>query len=120
MLNIWGHAPHQKWAQSPSPGTSIMMSYKRLLEKSRPGVLAADLMACHMFSIDENTIKNIAAPTLILSGSRDMMTPPKANAAIVNMITGARLITLENIGHAMMQEAPGEVLDGLQRFIKSV
>jgi pimeloyl-ACP methyl ester carboxylesterase len=114
MLNIWGHAPKAKWAQSPTPGTSIMMAYKRLLEKSRPGVLAMDLAACHTFSMDENALNNIAAPTVILSGTRDMMTPPKANAMAAKMIANARLVTIENSGHAMMQEAPGEVLNILK------
>ena len=118
MLNIWGHAPQAKWAQSPTPGTSIMMANKRLLEKSQPGVLAMDLSACQAFAMDEAALKNIAAPILIISGDRDMMTPPKANALIAKQIVGAKLVTLENAGHAMMQEAPGLVLDALKMFIK--
>jgi len=118
MLNIWGHAPQTKWGQSPVPGTSLMMSYKRLLERSRPGVLAKGLAACQAFSMDETALKNIAAPTLIISGTRDMMTPPKTNFSLASLIADAHLVTLENSGHAMMQEAPGEVLDALKKFIR--
>jgi pimeloyl-ACP methyl ester carboxylesterase len=118
MLNIWGHAPQVKWNQSAIPGTSLMMAYKRLLEKSRPGVLANDLSACHQFQITDADFKKIAAPTLIISGTRDMMTPPKANAIIAKQITNSKLVTLNEIGHAMMQEAPGDVLDALKSFIK--
>ena len=118
MLNIWGHAPQSKWACSPIPGTALMMAYKRLLEKSRPGVLANDLAACRAFSIDEAALKNIAAPTLVIGGGRDLMTPPKANALLAKQIAGAKLVSLENAGHAMMQEAPGEVLDALKIFIR--
>lgn len=117
MLNIWGHAPQVKWARSAIPGTSLMMAYKRLLEHSRPGVLASDLGACQTFLMDEAAIKNIVAPTLIISGARDMMTPPKANALISKLIAGAQITTLANVGHAMMQEAPGEVLDALKSFV---
>lgn len=119
MLNVWGHAPQTKWAQSAIPGTSLMMSYKRLLERSQPGVLAKDLAACQAFLMDEATLKNIVAPTLIISATRDLLTPPKANQAVANMIAGAQLTTLENSGHAMMQEAPGAVLDALKKFIPS-
>lgn len=118
MLNIWGHAPQSKWAQSPTPGTSMMMANKRLLEQSQPGVLAIDLTACQAFALDEVALKSIVAPTLIISGGRDMMTPPKANAFVAKQIAGAKLVTLEDAGHSMMQEAPGAVLDALKMFIK--
>jgi len=118
MLNLWGHAPQMRIGASSIPGTSLTMSYRRLLERSRPGVLAKDLAACRAFSPGESTLESITAPTLILSGTRDMMTPPKASAAVANAITGARLVSLEMVGHAMMQEAPGRVVDELAAFLK--
>ncbi len=118
MLNIWGHAPQVKWNQSAIPGTSLMMAYKCLLEKSRPGVLANDLAACSSFALAADTIKKIVAPTLVLSGSKDMMTPPKAAQSVAKQITGARFTSLAGVGHAMMQEAPGQVLDALRDFVQ--
>ena len=118
MLNIWGHAPQVKWNQSAIPGTSLMMAYKCLLEKSRPGVLANDLTACQMFTIDDEAMKSITAPTIVLSGTRDMMTPPKAALLVAKNIAGATFVSLDGVGHAMMQEAPGKVLDALRNFIK--
>ena len=118
MLNMWGHAPQVKWNQSAIPGTSLMMAYKCLLEKSKPGVLATDLTACQTFAMNETEMKNIVAPTLVLSGTRDLMTPPKAAAVVVKQITGAAFLSLDGIGHAMMQEAPGDVLDALKDFIE--
>ena len=117
MLTIRGHAPQAQRGASPSPGTSIMMAYKRLLEKCPPGVLASDLAACHEFILDTAQFAAIQAQTLVLSGSRDMMTPPKANVLISRQIANARLQSLPGIGHAMMQEAPGQVLDALRHFI---
>ena len=118
MLNIWGHAPLVKWNKSAIPGTSLMMAYKCLLEKSRPGVLATDLTACQTFTMDEAAMKNVVAPTIVLSGTRDMMTPPKAAALVAKQITDAGFVSFDGIGHAMMQEAPGDVLDALKDFIK--
>ena len=118
MLNIWGHAPLVKWNKSAIPGTSLMMAYKCLLEKSRPGVLATDLTACQTFAMNETELKNIVAPTIVLSGTRDMMTPPKAAALVVKQIAGAKFLSFEGVGHAMMQEAPGDVLDALKNFIQ--
>jgi pimeloyl-ACP methyl ester carboxylesterase len=118
MLNIWGHAPQMKWGKSPIPGTSLMMSYKRLLEKAAAGVLHKDLFACTQFQMDDATMKTIAAPTLVLSGTRDMMTPPKAAALVAKQINDARFVSFDGAGHALMQEAPGAVLDQLKQFIR--
>ncbi len=117
MLNIWGHAPQVKWNQSALPGTSLMMAYKCLLEKSRPGVLANDLAACSAFALAADTMAHIVAPTLVLSGSKDMMTPPKAAQSVAKQIAGAKFISLDGVGHAMMQEAPSRVLDALRDFV---
>ena len=118
MLNIWGHAPQLRWGRNPSPGTSSMMSYKRLLEQSRPGVLATDLAACHAFLPDEKYFYAVKAPTLVVAGGRDMMTPQKSALALAARIVGCRVETIDDAGHAMMQEAPGKVVDALKKFLK--
>jgi pimeloyl-ACP methyl ester carboxylesterase len=117
MLNIWGHAPQLKWGRNPTPGTSSMMSYKRLLEQSHPGVLARDLAACHAFQMDDAALAAVQCPTLLITGSRDMMTPAKAGMTLASRIAGARTVALD-AGHAMMQEAPGATLDALRGFLK--
>ena len=118
MLNIWGHAPQLRWGRTPTPGTSSMMAYKRLLEQSRPGVLATDLAACHAFVPDDSFFANIKLPTLMVAGTRDMMTPPKASQALAARIAGCRVELLAEAGHAMMQEVPGRTLDALRGFLK--
>ena len=116
MLNIWGHAPRLKWGKNPTPGTASMMAYKRLLEQSRPGVLATDLAACAAFSLSQAQLAQITTPTLILGGSEDMMTPLKAGQLVAAQLANARLHVIEGSGHALMQEAPGMVLDQLKSF----
>lgn len=117
MLNIWGHAPQLKWGKNPTPGTSSMMAYKRLLEQSHPGALARDLAACHVYQMDDAALAAVKCPALLVTGSRDMMTPPKANAALAGRINGIRVAALDG-GHSMMQEAPGATLDALKGFLK--
>lgn len=119
MLNILGHAPQLNWgSRNPTPGTCAMMAYKRLLERSRPGVLATDLGACHAFTPDDTFFTNIKVPALVIAGARDMMTPPKSAQAVASQITGCKLTLLDGVGHAMMQEAPGKTLDALKEFLK--
>jgi pimeloyl-ACP methyl ester carboxylesterase len=117
MLNIWGHSPQAKSGASAIPGSSLLMAGKRLLEKSRPGVLANDLAACRDYNLADADFSALSMPTLIISGSQDLLTSPKASEALARRIGGARLARLDGVGHAMMQEAPGKVLDVLRSFL---
>ncbi|MBL8513460.1 MAG: alpha/beta hydrolase, partial [Betaproteobacteria bacterium] len=86
MLNLWGHAPQLKWGKNPTPGTSSLMAYKRLLEASAPGVLANDLAACAAYAPDVARIAQASMPVLMLTGSRDLLTPAKAGAALAKQL----------------------------------
>ena len=117
MLNIWGHSPQLRWGKNPTPGTSSMMAYKRLLEQSRPGVLAQDLAACRAYQIDGAKLTANLARTLIVAGANDLLTPAKAAAALAAQLGDGSLVTIPDAGHAMMQEAPGKVIDVLKAFL---
>jgi pimeloyl-ACP methyl ester carboxylesterase len=116
MLNLWGHGPAAKLGRSPSPGMALLGNYRRLLAQSAPGLLYRDLKNCAEYQPSADALKRIAAPALILTGSRDQMTPPKAGAAVAKMLGNARVHALENTGHSMMTEAPDDVLDALKHF----
>ena len=45
------------------------------------------------------------------------MTSPKAAKALLGFIAGARLVSIEGSGHALMAERPDAVLDALRAFI---
>jgi pimeloyl-ACP methyl ester carboxylesterase len=109
MLNIWGHAASTRLHASPQPGISLHGSYKRLLERSQPGVLHNDLSACGKFSLTESQLKAINHKTLIIAGDKDLMTPLKAANLLASQLGDATISTIENVGHSMMAEAPGGV-----------
>lgn len=119
MLNIWGHAPQLKWGKNPTPGTSTMMAGARLLAQSHPGALATDLTACRAFQMDDAAIAAIAVPTLIVAGTDDLLTPVKAGKALTDRLAKATMITLPDVGHSMMQEAPAGIVDALKGFLKA-
>lgn len=117
MLNIWGHAPQLRWGKNPTPGTALIVAYKRLLMQSAPGVLANDLAACNAFQMTEATLATIHIPTLIIAGTHDLLTPLKGAKVLAANLGNATLLTLDGVGHAMMQEAPGQVVDALKKFV---
>jgi pimeloyl-ACP methyl ester carboxylesterase len=59
----------------------------------------------------------LACPALVVSGSRDMMTHPKAAAKLATVIKDVRSVSLGGAGHALMAEQPDAVLDALRAFI---
>ena len=78
----------------------------------------AYLAARAVFDRDDvhSRVGAIAAPTLVVAGRRDQMTPWKAGQAVASLVPGASFVTLD-CGHAMTTEAPGPVTAALHRHL---
>ena len=55
----------------------------------------------------------MACPTLLLLGARDRMTRPADARALAAAIADARIETLADCGHMILQERPDEALRAL-------
>ena len=117
MINGWSHSPRGTIGGYAVPGIWHLGAAKRLMERQHPGVLHNDLAACNAYTHGMEAAAALACPALIISGSRDMMTHPKAAAKLAATIPKARSVTLEGAGHALMAEQPDAVLDTLRAFI---
>jgi pimeloyl-ACP methyl ester carboxylesterase len=53
-------------------------------------------------------LPEIAAPTLVLAGGRDMQMPPELCRAVAELIPGARFEVMEEEAHQPFQEVPDE------------
>jgi pimeloyl-ACP methyl ester carboxylesterase len=112
MQTVWGHARNVALAASAIPGLSLAGVTRRLVGRARPGVQHADLAACHAYAPSLEAIRSMDIPALVIAGRRDVMTPLKAGQALAREIPGARLVALD-AGHAMIMEAPREVLTAI-------
>jgi 3-oxoadipate enol-lactonase len=65
-------------------------------------------------------LHEIACPTLVLVGERDLSTPPPAAAAIAKEIQGARTVVLANAAHIVTVEAPLKVNEEIERFLNTI
>ena len=61
-------------------------------------------------------MRALEVPTLVVAGKRDQMTPLKAGKGLAAEIPGAKFAALD-AGHAMMIEAPREMLRVLREFL---
>lgn len=62
----------------------------------------------------------IAAPTLVVSGSGDAVTPPEAGAALRDAIPNARLVVIDDAAHILALEAPGALEAAVLPFLRGV
>jgi 3-oxoadipate enol-lactonase len=65
-------------------------------------------------------LKNIAVPTLVLSGSRDNNAPAAMMAKTASFIPGARYVELAGVGHLANLERSGEFNAALDGFLKAI
>ena len=117
MINSWSHSPHGTVGGNTLPGIWMLGAARRLMERQKSGVLHNDLAACNAYGHGMEAAAALACPALIVSGSRDMMTHPKAAAKLATAIRDVKSVSLEGAGHALMAEQPDAVLDTLRGFI---
>src|ERR1700688_5338433 len=66
-----------------------------------------------------NALKNIAVPTLVLSGSRDNNAPAPMMAKMATYIPSAKYVELEGVGHLANLERPDDFNAALNSFLKA-
>jgi len=114
MISLWSNGYRATMGGSQAPGLWMLGGAERLLERARPGVLFADLSACNDYRDGLAAAAKVAVPSVVILGSRDLMTPAKSGRAIAAAIPGCRLIMIEGAGHMLMSERPDEVLAALR------
>lgn len=109
MVNLWGYGAAAGLGGSHSPGVWMVGAGERILEKAPAGVLHTDLAACHAYRDGLAAAARVTAPTLLICGTRDQMTPLKNGRALAAALPSAHLIAVEGAGHMLMAERPDEV-----------
>ena len=62
----------------------------------------------------------VHAPTLVIVGAKDWVTPPARAAELVQAIAGAQLVTLPNSGHMGHIEEPAEFAAAIAEFARKL
>ena len=89
------------------------------LSGTRPTVLYGDFLACDAFNVTAQ-LSQISAPTLIVCGADDRMTPPKYSELLRDNILNARMEIVANAGHMVMLEQPEMVAGLLADFFNTI
>ena len=119
LINGWSFSARRQQGGNAVPGIWMTGNALRIMERSRPHVLATDLLACHRYANGLAAAAAVRCPALVMTGSRDLMAPPKNAQALIEALPGARVVALPGCGHALMAEEPDAVLDALRVFLSS-
>lgn len=117
MINAWSYSASGQIGGNTVPGLWLLGVNRQLMARQKRGVFHADLAACNAYRRPLETLSAITAPSLLVAGNQDRMTSLKVARAVQAAIPGARLVTLEGSGHALMAERPDAVLDALIGFL---
>jgi pimeloyl-ACP methyl ester carboxylesterase len=117
LVTSWGHGRRAHFGGHASPGLWMLGGAVRLLERAGPGVMANDMAACAAYKNGLAAAAKVTCPTLLLLGSIDAMTPPKAAQSLANALPNAEQVVLPNVGHMMTIEAPDATTDALRAFL---
>ena len=116
MINGWSFSAARQLGGNAVPGLWMTGNAMRLMERTRPGVLAADLAACHGYTNGNVAAAAVRCPALVVTGARDLMAPPKNAQGLIAALRDVRVVELAGSGHALMAEEPDAVLDALRDF----
>ena len=117
MITQWSHHPASLLGGHPVPGMWMPGAAIALMARSRPGVLHKDLAACHAYVNGIAGAARVTSPALLVLGKRDAMTPLRAGLGLAQAISGARVVQVEDAGHALIAEQPDAVLDALRGLL---
>ena len=81
MISIWGNGYRATLGGSSAPGLWMLGGAERLLERAPPGVIFTDLAACNDYGGALAAAAKVTVPSIVIQGSRDMMTPAKGGRA---------------------------------------
>jgi 3-oxoadipate enol-lactonase len=93
----------------------------RLLLQANPENFAAQVQAILDVSDDLRfELPGVTAPTLVLTGSQDLLTPLGDAEELAELIPDARLRELRGSGHALMVEAPNAFNQEVERYLGEI
>ncbi|GAB7523544.1 alpha/beta fold hydrolase [Paraburkholderia sp. 2C] len=127
MVNQWSHSTIAAKPSCPAPGFWLHGMNQRLMERvaaaGEPRLFHTDFNACNEYADGLERAARVRCPVRIISGKRDLMTPPRATRALAEAFRQSQVpfdIVALDAGHALMAEQPDATLDALFSFASTL
>jgi len=117
MLTEYGYSKRHLYGGNSNPGMWMVGSTLRLFERSRPGVLHADMNACNEYQAGLERAATVQCPVLTVLGNNDRLTPVRSTQPLLDALPSPEVRILDGAGHTLMTEAPNALLDALKEAL---
>jgi len=107
------------WMWSPDAPDALRETGVQQFMAVDPRVVHGDYLACNRFDVRDR-IAEISAPTLVIGGTADRMTPLKYSQFLAERIPNAQLVTLEGAGHMMLLEQAESAAAHIQAWLATL
>ena len=104
---------------SPATLRERVAEADRALRETPALVTLGDYLACDRYDV-MGGIRTLRAPTLVVVGRDDRLTPPNYAAFLAAAIPGARLVEVEAAGHFAQLEQPDAVNGAIRAYLLSL
>lgn len=117
LMTFWGMGNALHKGGMVSPGLWLRRESLAVLAGNEPGVIHTDLAACNVYKDAPQRAGSVKAPTVLVLGDGDLMTPAAKGKALATAIAGSKTVVIPNCGHFMMVERPDETLEALKPHV---
>lgn len=97
-------------------GLLTRLAVRAMARPIPPKVIAEQLAAVSHFDVSER-LRAIVAPTLVVTGDRDLLMPPENSRVLVRRIRGARGVVVKDTAHCFFWEAPERAAGAISEFL---
>ncbi|MEN8241898.1 MAG: alpha/beta hydrolase [Chloroflexota bacterium] len=108
-----------KWAYHPSTDPKLVQQARKQMDAIRHTVTYGDFVACDAFKF-VNQLAKIKAPTLVICGDADKMTPAHFSKQLQENLPEAQLALVPDAGHMLNIEQPEKLAQLISEFINPI
>ena len=98
------------------PGLLARMAVRAMARPTPPAVVREQFTAITRFDVSRR-LHRITAPTLVITGDRDVLIPPANSRLLARAIPGAQGVIVKDTGHCFFWEAPDRAANAITAFL---
>lgn len=91
----------------------------KVTETSSPEIIDRQTKAMMTWEGCYGRLDNLTLPVLLITGTEDVLTPPKNSLILANRISSTCLVQIEGAGHGLMYQYPQDFIKKVFLFLQS-